>query len=186
MFLVNSLYTLEAFQFKIHNSNRAWKHGTCHYGSGSLFVKTRNSTPILHQLIILCMQHPRGWMRKGGDWVVLYADLKLFVFSLNEGVFSLSSFCHADTGFLISRLIFLLVAYGNTSRNISMHDKAKTVYHLIPLFLPELKHSSQQQSVDLGQANQASCTSRVLVCTPANCKRNFAVLKPTTDNAFSL
>ena len=100
--------------------------------------------------------------------------------------FKLSRFCHADIVFLISRLIFLLVAYSHTNRNISMHDQAKTVYHLIPLFLPELKHSSQQQYVDLGQANQASCTSQVLICTPANCKHNSAVLKPTTDNAFSL
>lgn len=56
-----------------------------------------------------------------------------------------------------------------------MHDQPKTVYHLTPLFLPELKHSSQQQCADLGQANQAPCTSQVLACTAANCKLNSAV-----------
>lgn len=102
--------------------------------------------------------------------------------------FILSRFCHVDTVFLISRLLLLLVVHSHTNRkrNISIHDHAKAVYHLIPLFLPELKHSSQQQYVDLGQANQASCTSQAFVCAPAKCKHNSAVLKPTTDNAFSL
>lgn len=66
-----------------------------------------------------------------------------------------------------------------------MQDQAKTVYYLIPLFLLELKHSSQQQYVDLGQVNQASRTSRALISTPANSKHNFAILKSTTDNVFS-
>lgn len=88
--------------------------------------------------------------------------------------------------FLVSRLILLLVACGNTNINISMHDQAKTAYHLISLFLLELKHLSQQQYVDLGQANQASHTSRALISTPANSEHSFATLKPTTDNTPSL
>lgn len=67
-----------------------------------------------------------------------------------------------------------------------MHDQAKTAYHLISLFLLELKHLSQQQYGDLGQANQASHTSRALTSTPANSEHGFAILKRTTDNAFSL
>lgn len=56
------------------------------------------------------------------------------------------------------------------------HDQARIVYHLIPLLLPELQHSSQQHCVDLGQANQASCTCQALLCAPANSKQNSAAL----------
>lgn len=140
-------------------------------------VRTRNSTPAPHQLTIACTQHPGGWMRKGDDWVMPCADLEPFA------LFTLSSFCHADIVFLISRLIFLLVAYSYTNVSISTHDQAQTVYHPAPLSLPELKHSSQQQPVDLGQANRASPHKPVPVRPPANCKHNSAALKPAV---FSL
>lgn len=158
------------------------KHGSTVSVTTAVSLKTRNSnthpTPAYNFMYATPkrLTDRRRWLGSAACW-----QKPSGVFSLNQAEFVTQILYFSPAGWYSC---FVACIY--TNKNIAMHDQAKTVYHLIPLLLPELKHSSQQQNVDLGQANQASCTSQGLACTPANGKPNSAALKPTTDNAFSL